>query len=168
VNFFITDISEIKIKELTDSELVIMGLDIGDKTIGIAISDRRIKIAGGITVIRRKGICNDCRLLAENIKLHKIGTIVFGWPLQMNGLPGKQCEKILNFMQKLFEYIVNVNINIKFVRWDERFSTKVVDNSMISADLSRKKRKKIIDQSAAAYILQGAVDFLNRDFSNIR
>jgi putative Holliday junction resolvase len=80
----------------------------------------------------------------------------------MNGLPGKQCEKILKFTEDLSRHIPGVS----FVQWDERFSTKVVDDLMISADLSRKKRQKIIDRGAAVYILQGAVDFLNRNLSN--
>jgi putative Holliday junction resolvase len=162
MNFFITNIAEIKIDELINSKSIVMGLDIGDKTIGVAISDRRIKIASGVTVVHRNGTDNDCKLLMESVKSHQIGTIVFGWPLQMNGLPGKQCEKILEFMQKLSRHVINTS----FVQWDERFSTKVVDNLMIFADLSRKKRQKIIDREAAVYILQGAVDFLNRHSSN--
>ncbi|MDR1235700.1 MAG: Holliday junction resolvase RuvX [Holosporaceae bacterium] len=162
MNFFITNISKIKIDELIESKLIVMGLDIGDKTVGVAISDRRIKIASGVTVIRRDGTDRDCELLAESVRSHRAGAIIFGWPLQMNGLPGKQCEKILKFTEDLSRHIPDVS----FVQWDERFSTKVVDNLMISADLSRKKRQKIIDRGAAVYILQGAVDLLNRNLSN--
>ncbi|MDR2780840.1 MAG: Holliday junction resolvase RuvX [Holosporaceae bacterium] len=159
MDFFVKNISEIKINWLVSSKSVIIGLDIGDKTIGIAVSDSRIKIASGITTIQRNGTNRDYILLTESIKMYKVGVIVFGWPLQMNGLPGKQCEKNLEFVRELSRYIVNVD----FVQWDERFSTKVVDNLMIEANLSRKKRKKVVDQSAAVYILQGAIDFLNRN-----
>jgi putative Holliday junction resolvase len=163
MNFFVTNISEIKIKDLIESKSVVIGLDVGDKTVGVAVSDHRIKIAGGVTVIRRNGSDRDYKLLAESIQSYKTGAVIFGWPLQMNGLPGKQCEKTLEFIQQLSQYVSEVY----FVQWDERFSTKIVDNLMISADLSRKKRKKNIDRSAAVYILQGAIDFLNNDLSKI-
>ncbi|MDR0678377.1 MAG: Holliday junction resolvase RuvX [Holosporaceae bacterium] len=157
-NFFVKDISKIKIDELIASKSVIIGLDIGDKTVGVAVSDGRIKIASGMATISRNGTARDFHSLMDAVRHYKIGLIIFGWPLQMNGLPGKQCEKTLEFVELLSKYI-----DVDFAHWDERFSTKIVDDLMIRADLSRKKRKKIIDQSAAIYILQGAIDFLNRN-----
>jgi putative Holliday junction resolvase len=154
--FFIKNLSEIKIDEIISAKSVALGLDVGEKTIGVAISDRRIKIASGVTIIARKRTDRDFELLLESVKYHKIGVVILGWPLQMNGLAGEQCGKILEFAVQLSKYI-----NADFVQWDERFSTKVVNNLMIRADLSRKKRKKIVDSSAAAYILQGAIDFMN-------
>jgi putative Holliday junction resolvase len=157
-NFFLKNLSDIKIGELIASESAVLGLDIGDKTVGMAISDRRIKIASGLTTISRNGTDKDFPRLLECVKDYKIGLAIFGWPLQMNGAPGRQCEKTLEFVQRLSEYI-----DADFAKWDERFSTKVVDDLMINADLSRKKRKKVVDRNAAVYILQGAVDFLNRN-----
>ncbi|MDR1983194.1 MAG: Holliday junction resolvase RuvX [Holosporaceae bacterium] len=157
-NFFIKDILKVKIDELIASKAVIIGLDIGDKTVGVAVSDSRIKIASGLATVSRNGTDRDFNFLMDAVSHYKIGLIIFGWPLQMNGLPGKQCEKTLEFTERLSKYI-----NADFARWDERFSTKVVDDLMIQADLSRKKRKKAVDQSAAVYILQGAIDFLNRN-----
>ncbi|MDR0555912.1 MAG: Holliday junction resolvase RuvX [Holosporaceae bacterium] len=153
-------IAEIEIDRLISSKLVVMGLDVGDKTIGVAISDEGIKIASGLTTIVRGGsmdVC--CSALLHSVRHHKIGLVIFGWPLQMNGIPGKQCEKVLKFIEQLASHM---NPNVNFVEWDERFSTKVVDNIMIEANLSRRKRHKSIDRGAAVYILQGAVDFLNR------
>ena len=155
-NLFFKNLAEVKIEELIDSRSVLMGLDIGDKKIGIAISDTKIKIASGIVTILRKNTDKDFKLILKCVESYKIGLVIFGWPLQMNGLPGKQCEKVLKFAQQLSEFC-----DAHFAKWDERFSTKAVNNLMIQADLSRRKRKKIIDQSAAVYILQGAIDFLN-------
>jgi putative Holliday junction resolvase len=139
-----------------------MGLDVGDKTVGIAISDRRIKIASIHSLLLRSGTNLDYEYLLKHIKQLKIGAIIFGWPLQMNGLPGEQCKKILQFIVDLSEQLEANSIQIDFAKWDERFSTKVVDNIMLEANLSRKRRKQVIDKTAATYILQGAIDFLNR------
>jgi putative Holliday junction resolvase len=155
-DFFIKNLAEIKISEFLARKSVIMGLDVGDKTVGIAVSDRRIKIAGGITTISRNGTDRDFKLLLESVENYQIGLVIVGWPLQMNGLAGKQCEKVLEFAHGLSKYI-----GVDFAPWDERLSTKAVNGPMVGADLSRQKRKKSIDRSAAVYILQGAIDFLN-------
>ncbi len=155
--FFIKNLTDINVANLAKNGFVIVGLDIGDKTIGIAISDRRIKIASGLSVMNRKNTRSDYEHLVSSINSYNPGLVVFGWPIQMNGIPSTQCEKVLKFVQELSEYI-----EIDFVKWDERFSTKVIDNIMIEADLSRRRRKQVIDKTAAVYILQGAIDFLNR------
>lgn len=155
--FFIKDLADVDMDNLVKNGSVIVGLDIGDKTIGIAVSDRRIKIASGLSVIKRKNTKSDYEHLVSSIKPYNPGLVVFGWPVQMNGIPSTQCEKVLEFVQELSEYI-----EIDFTKWDERFSTKIIDNIMIEADLSRKRRKQVIDKTAAVYILQGAIDFFNR------
>ncbi|MBO7641874.1 MAG: Holliday junction resolvase RuvX [Alphaproteobacteria bacterium] len=137
---------------------VIVGLDIGDKTIGIAVSDRRIKIASGITTVARNGSAKDFAKVKESVNRYKVGAIIFGWPVQMNGQPGPQCEKILEFVEELKNFFPDV----PFSYWDERLSTCAVTQVLLKADLSRKKRKKVVDKSASIYILQGALDFLNR------
>jgi putative Holliday junction resolvase len=142
--------------ELIRKKTRILGLDVGDKIIGISISDERIKIATGLKSIKRTGIDKYFIAIAEYVKLYNIALIIFGWPLQTNGLPGEQCQKTTNFIEKLSEHC-----NVDFVAWDERFSTKIVNNLMIEANMSRKKRKSAIDQGSAVYILQGALDFLN-------
>lgn len=143
--------------ELLKLNQVIIGLDIGDKIIGISASDRRIKIASSVASFSRKNEKHDFENIATLLQKYNIGLIIFGWPVQMNGLPGSQCAKIECFVQKLCEHIPT-----NYAKWDERFSTSVVDSVLISADLSRNKRKKVIDKIAAVYILQGALDFLNR------
>lgn len=155
---FICELENINLKKLLADNSVIIGLDIGDKTVGIAVSDRRIKIASGITTIFRNGSLQDFIKLKNTVDRYNVGCIIFGWPVQMNGNPGSQCEKILKFVEELKDFFPD----IPFSYWDERLSTCAVTNVLLKADISRKKRKKVIDKSASTYILQGAIDFLNR------
>ncbi|GHT97123.1 putative pre-16S rRNA nuclease [Alphaproteobacteria bacterium] len=150
------DLGDIQIEELNKRERVIIGLDVGDKTVGIAVSDRRNKIASSIATLARKGNEGDFNTLLKHLQLHKVGLIIFGWPVHMNGMVSRQCEKIMTFIDEIIKHT-----DIDLAKWDERFSTRVVDKIMIEADLSRKRRKQIIDKTAATYILQGALDFLN-------
>ncbi|MDR2067927.1 MAG: Holliday junction resolvase RuvX [Holosporaceae bacterium] len=158
-NFFLKNLGDLDIGELIRANSVVVGLDVGDKTIGISVSDQRIRIATGVRVIGRSGMAEkDSQLLAKYLSSYKVGLIILGWPVQMNGLPGEQCMKVLDFMKKLLIFFP-----VNYAKWDERFSTKVVDKIMIQAGLSRKKREKLIDKTAAAYILQGALDFFNKN-----
>ena len=156
--FFIKELKDVQISELIAAKKIIVCLDVGDKTVGISVSDRGIHIATGVTTLERKGYSKDFERIIEILKPYKIGLIIFGWPVQMNGQPGPQCEKVLNFVEQLHEYLP-----ADYAQWDERFSTSAVETIMLEADLSRKKRKNVIDKGAATYILQGALDFLNRD-----
>ncbi|GHT91817.1 hypothetical protein FACS1894122_04800 [Alphaproteobacteria bacterium] len=150
------DLGDIQIEDLNKHERVVIGLDVGNKTVGIAVSDRRNKIASSIATLARKGNDGDFNTLLKYLQPHKVGLIIFGWPVHMNGKVSMQCAKVMNFIDEMIKYI-----DVDFAKWDERFSTSVVDKIMIEADLSRKRRKQIIDKTAAAYILQGALDFLN-------
>lgn len=156
-----SELNSINTNQLISDNCIAVGLDVGDKTIGVAISDRRIKISSGVTTISRNGSSQDCIKLKSILEKYAVGCIVFGWPVQMNGIPGSQCEKVLKFAEGLRNYF-----DIPFVYWDERLSTRAVDNVMIQADISRKKRKKVVDKNAAVYILQGTIDFLNRNQKN--
>lgn len=156
--FFIKELKNTQISELLADGKVIVGLDVGDKTVGISVSDRGIRIATGVTTLERKGYSKDFEKIIDILKPYKIGLVIFGWPVQMNGQPGTQCEKVLNFIEQLHEYLP-----VDYAKWDERFSTSAVETIMLEADLSRKKRKKVIDKGAATYILQGAIDFLNHN-----
>lgn len=156
MDFFLSPIKDLNLEQILNENSVLLGLDVGDTTVGVAVSDRRIKIASGITTISRKSLVNDCNKLQEVLKQYKIGSIIVGWPIQMNGIPGAQCEKVLKFAQALKDYL-----DVPFFCWDERLSTCAVNNILLQADLSRKKRKSVVDKSAAVYILQGAIDFLN-------
>ena len=154
---FLIDASELNISKLIAENLVIAGLDIGDKIVGISVTDRRIKIASAIGTLEKKFQKSDFEYVVNLLKPYKVGFVVFGWPLHMDGSVSEQCKRNLNFARELHKYI-----NVPFIKWDERFSTKVIDRIMIAADLSRSKRKKVIDKVASAYILQGILDFLNK------
>lgn len=131
----------------------VLGLDIGDRTIGIAISDPLGFTAQGITTIRRKNIEYDIEELLKICKEYNVDTIISGLPKNMNGTIGPQGEKVMNFCETLKEH---VEVPIKF--WDERLTTVAAHKAMIEADMSRSKRKKVVDKVAATYILQGYLD----------
>lgn len=131
----------------------VLGLDIGDRTIGVAISDPLGFTAQGITTIRRKKIEYDIEELLKICKEYNVDTIISGLPKNMNGTIGPQGEKVMSFCEILKEH---VEIPIKF--WDERLTTVAAHKAMLEADISRSKRKKIVDKIAATYILQGYLD----------
>lgn len=132
----------------------IMGLDIGDKTIGVAVSDLMGMTAQGIKTIKRTSKKNDIEEIKQIIKEKQVNLIVSGLPKNMNGTVGPQGEKV----QKLCELIKEeTGLEIEF--WDERLTTVAAEKTLITADVSRKKRKNVIDMMAAVLILQGYLDF---------
>lgn len=133
----------------------ILGLDVGDRTIGVAVSDPLGFTAQGITTIRRKSIENDIQMLIEICNKYNVETIVSGLPKNMNGTIGPQSEKVLAFCEEIKE-----KIKLPVKMWDERLTTVAAHKAMLEADLSRAKRKKIVDKMAATYILQGYLDSL--------
>ncbi|PJI06686.1 MULTISPECIES: Holliday junction resolvase RuvX [Clostridium] len=133
----------------------ILGIDVGNKTIGIALSDPLGYTAQGITTIRRKNEEEDIKQLKELCEKYEVDTIVCGLPKNMNGTIGFQSEKVLKFCD-----VIKENINVPIKMWDERLTTVAANKAMLEADLSRKKRKKIVDKMAATYILQGYLDSL--------
>lgn len=131
----------------------IMGLDIGTRTIGIAISDELGITAQGLKTLRRKSAEEDLRAIAELVHEFQIEKIVFGLPKNMDGTLGKQAEFTLKWMK-----MVSDNIQVPVVAYDERLTTVGASKVLLEADLSRKKRKKVIDKLAAVLILQGYLD----------
>jgi putative holliday junction resolvase len=131
----------------------IMGLDIGEKTIGIAICDPLGFTAQGITTIRRKGKENDIEELKKICDEYKVEEIISGLPKNMNGTLGPQSEKIIKFCDLIKE---RLSLPLKY--WDERLTTVAATKAMLESDMSRAKRKKIVDKVAATYILQGYLD----------
>ncbi|SHI66670.1 putative holliday junction resolvase [Clostridium amylolyticum] len=131
----------------------IIGLDIGDKTIGVAVSDPLGLTAQGITTIHRKGKEKDALELQKIINEYSAELILSGLPKNMNGTIGEQGEKVIRFCNFLEK-----RLNVKVEYWDERLTTVAAHRAMIEADLSREKRKKIVDKLAAVYILQGYLD----------
>ncbi|MBE6051657.1 MAG: Holliday junction resolvase RuvX [Clostridium sp.] len=131
----------------------ILGLDVGQKTIGVAISDPLGFTAQGITTIRREKKSKDIEELKKICDEYKVETIVIGMPKNMNGTIGFAGEKIQEFSE-----LIKEEIGIKIEFWDERLTTVAAHRAMLEADLSRGKRKKIVDKIAATYILQGYLD----------
>jgi putative Holliday junction resolvase len=133
----------------------VLGLDIGDKTIGVAISDPLGFTAQGITTIRRKNQSIDISELLNICNEYSVDTIVAGLPKNMNGTIGPQSEKVLALCE-----IIKEKIDIPLKMWDERLTTVAANRAMLEANLSRAKRKKLVDKVAATYILQGYLDSL--------
>ena len=132
----------------------IMGLDIGDKTIGVAVSDLMGMTAQGIKTIKRTSKKNDIEEIKQIIKEKQVNLIVSGLPKNMNGTVGPQGEKEQKFCELIKE---ETGLEIEF--WDERLTTVAAEKTLITADVSRKKRKNVIDMMAAVLILQGYLDF---------
>lgn len=133
----------------------ILGLDVGSKTIGVAISDPLGWTAQGITTIKRTKKEQDIEEIRKICKEYSVESIVVGLPKNMNGTIGDSGEKVIEFSEKIKEVL-----DIKVEMWDERLTTVAAHKAMLEADLSRAKRKKIVDKIAAIYILQGYLDRL--------
>ncbi len=133
----------------------IMGLDIGDKRTGVAVSDALGWTAQGKEVINSKGIKEDLKQISQLVKKYDVEKIVVGLPKNMNGTLGPRAEKVLDFVKKL-----KGEVNLDVITWDERLSTVAAERTLIEADLSRKKRKEVIDKMAAVVILQNYLDSL--------
>ncbi|MDV4152333.1 Holliday junction resolvase RuvX [Clostridium sp. AL.422] len=134
----------------------ILGLDIGSKTVGVAISDPLGWTAQGITTIRRSKKEQDIEEIKKLCNEYSVETIVVGLPKNMNGSIGESGERVIEFAEQIKEYT-----GLKVEMWDERLTTVAAHKAMLEADLSRNKRKKIVDKIAATYILQGYLDRLN-------
>jgi putative holliday junction resolvase len=135
----------------------LMGLDVGTKTIGLALSDTRRVIASPLETIRRRRFRDDMAHLTALIDHHRVGGLVIGLPLTLAGGDGPRTQSVRQFARN-----VMVARDLPTVLWDERLSTAAVEREMIAADMTRKRRGEIVDRVAAAYILQGFLDFLAR------
>jgi putative holliday junction resolvase len=136
----------------------LIGLDPGSRTIGVALSDVQLTIATPLETIRRTRFSRDAEHLCRLIATHDVGGIVIGLPVSMDGREGPRCQSVRQFAHNLLQVI---DLPIAF--WDERLSTAAVERMLIGeADMSRKRRGRVIDKLAAAYILQGALDAIRR------
>ena len=131
----------------------IMGLDVGDKTIGVAVSDLMGLTAQGVKTIKRVGKKKDIEALKEIIKERQVNKIVSGLPKNMNGTLGPQGEKVIKFCELLEQ-----ETGIKIEYWDERLSTVAAERTLIQGNVRRENRKGVIDMVAAVIILQGYLD----------
>ena len=131
----------------------LLGLDFGDKTIGIAVSDKSLTIATPIKTIRRKSISKDLIELFDLIEVYNVGGLIVGLPLSLNGKENIRTEKVRKFVNA-----IELQKNIKIMLYDERFSSDVIFKELRKNHNSISKIKKKLDQQAAAYILQGFLD----------
>ena len=134
----------------------ICGLDLGDKTIGVAISDLRRLVATPVTTIRRVKFTVDAEDLLKLLTAREVKGIILGLPLNMDGSTGPRVQTTQAFARNLMKL---TDLPITF--WDERLSTVAATRALLEADTSRKRRAEVIDQVAAGYILQGALDRLD-------
>ncbi len=138
----------------------IIGLDVGEKTVGVAVSDPLGITAQGVTTIERVGIRKDTGKVIDYIREYECDTVVVGLPLSLDGTDSIQTEKVREFRRMLENKLKSLGPLSKVkVEWqDERFTTKIAERVLIEADMSRKDRKKIIDRQAAVIILQSYLD----------
>ena len=131
-----------------------LGLDVGDRTVGVAVSDALSLTAQGVETIRRTTLKKDLARLGALMEEYGASGFVVGWPKNMDGSEGTRCAIVRDFTAALREAYPKAQA----VFWDERLSTVAASRSLIAADVSRKKRKKVIDKMAAVFILQGYLD----------
>jgi len=135
----------------------VLGLDVGAKTIGLALSDFRLQIASPLDTIRRAKFRDDMAALAALMAERSAGGLVVGLPLRLDGKDGPRTQSVRQFAKNV---VAAREVPLTF--WDERLSTLAVERDMVAADLTRRRRAAIVDRVAAAYILQGYLDWLNR------
>ena len=147
----------VDIAPLLPARGALIGLDLGTKTIGVAASDPERRIAAGIETIARSKFSVDARRLLILADERNAVGFVLGLPVNMDGSEGPRVQSTRAFARNLA-----ASVDIPIGLWDERLSTAAVERALIAADASRRRRAAVIDQHAAAYILQGALDRLHR------
>jgi len=135
----------------------LIGLDPGSKTVGMALSDLSRMVASPTEQLNRNRFADLVARIEVLIEAEQVGGIIVGLPLNMDGSTGPSAQSARNFAENLAE-----RLNVPVALWDERLSTAAVERTLIDADLSRRRRAELIDKLAAAYILQGALDYLAR------
>jgi len=131
----------------------LMGLDLGDKTIGVAVTDRMLSVATPLETVKRKKFGIDAARLLDIATDREIGGIILGLPRNMDGSEGPRCQSTRAFARNL-ERLTDLPIGF----WDERLSTVAAEKALLEADTTRKRRAEVIDHVAASYILQGVLD----------
>lgn len=133
----------------------LIGLDLGEKTIGVAVSDGFLSVSTPLETVRRRKFGLDAARLIEIITARRIGGLVLGLPRNMDGSEGARCQSTRAFARN-FEKLASLPITF----WDERLSTVAAERALLEADTTRKRRAEVIDHVAAGYILQGVLDRL--------
>ena len=134
-------------------EGALMGLDLGEKTIGVAVSDTRQTVATGIKTIKRTKFQQDLKVLTQVIVGRDIKGVILGLPRNMNGSEGPKCQSTRAFAKN-----ISLTVPLPITFWDERLSTVAAERSLIEANASRRRRAEVIDYVAASFILQGVLD----------
>jgi len=135
----------------------LLGLDVGAKTVGLALSDRGLTVASPLETLKRGKLIDDVAALGELCQARAVGGLVIGLPINMDGSEGPRCQSVRQFAANLAER----GLDLAVAFWDERLSTAAVERLLITeADMTRKRRSEVVDKMAAAYILQGALDAL--------
>ena len=133
-----------------------MGLDVGSRTVGLAISDRTRTIASPLVTVHRKKFGADAAAIAARIAERGASALIYGLPVNMDGGEGPRCQSVRQFARNL-----DARVALPYAFWDERLSTAAVERLLIGeADMTRKRRAEVVDKTAAAWILQGALDAL--------
>jgi putative Holliday junction resolvase len=145
-----------ELRETAESGRCWLGIDVGTKTLGLAVSDVTLTIATPLETLRRGKFARDAERLAHIAAERRVGAVVVGLPLNMDGSEGPRCQSVRQFAANLDPHL---GIPIGF--WDERLSTAAVTRVLLDADASRRRRADVVDKMAAAYILQGALDSLD-------
>jgi putative Holliday junction resolvase len=135
----------------------LLGLDVGTKTIGMALSDVTRSVATPFDTIGRTKFTADAKTIRQVVEKNQVGALVIGFPHKLDGSEGPRAQSTRAFARNLAAHV-----KVPMVFWDERLSTAAVERHLIEADASRKRRAEVIDRMAAAYILQGALDRLRR------
>ena len=136
-------------------------MDFGSKVIGVAISDELTITAQPLTSIRRTGLEKDLSSILEIVAGYQVEEVVVGLPINMNGTKGESARKAEAFIEKL-----QGRLSSKIIPWDERMTTMAAERALLEGDVSRRKRRKVIDRVAAALILQGYLDSRSRKNEN--
>ena len=139
--------------ESLNTSQILVGLDLGTKTLGVAVSDRLKIIASPLLTIQRKGIKKDILKLQEILKEYEIGGFILGLPLSLDNSENKQTQLVRNFNSE-----INNFFKLPSILWDERFSSDVIFKELRKANMSKTKIKNKLDQQSASYILQGYLD----------
>ena len=151
------EISIESLPKLLTREARLLGLDVGTKTVGLALSDVSRSIATPYDTIRRGKFTEDAKTIAAILEQQGVGALVIGLPINFDGSEGPRAQSTRAFARNLA-----VHVAVPMIFWDERLSTAAVERHLIEADVSRKRRAELVDRMAAAYILQGALDRLRR------
>ena len=133
----------------------LLGLDVGDKRIGVALSDETSTLASGLPTLERVGPRKDLQAVASLVQRHEVSDVVVGLPRQLDGSLGPQAQKVLAFMEELRPVV-----KVPVVSWDERFTSALATQALVEAGVRRRDRKQVVDKVAATLILQSYLDYL--------